>query len=135
MRHRLLFWLILLLLMTTAIAGLRGGLPLVRDGATHQIQALGFLELAYGVGGFLGGLGLLWRRRWALPAVAVWGAAGTTAAFVAPLLFTPRVVWSGVILGGVGAAAIAIGVAWYVWRYLKSAASASPTDVSSGYGG
>ena len=121
MRQRVLFWLVLLLLMTTAIAGLRGGLPLIRDSATHQIQALGFLELTYGVGGLLGGLGLLWRRRWAFPAVAVWGAAATAAAFVAPLLFAREAAWGGIILGAVAAAAIAVAVAWYVWRYLKSA--------------
>jgi hypothetical protein len=102
----------------TGLNGLYNGISDVSD-AENALQTLvSLLNILVGITG-LSAAALVWKQhRWASAAVIGWAAAIVTISIMAPRAYAPEEVgWLAAILGGLGAAAVAVALVLYVrWR-------------------
>ena len=105
-----------LLLLLAGVSGMNEGLP--GQAATPGQWFVLVCETGYGVTSFVALYGLLSGRRWARPAMLLWGALVTAAAAVATIAFGDAGLPAAVV-GGVATAGICALAIWLAFPRLR----------------
>lgn len=122
------FGIVPLLLATSAVSETAGGLESVRRPASSAILVEGSIQLASAVLS-VAALVALWKRRdLVLPLFILWGAAITTVASLAPVVYGGAPVSAGVSAG----ASTAVIVGLLAWAWQRHALSAVRPPSASG---
>ena len=120
------------LLLVTGFLGITNGFRELDDGLTALQQSVTFAVLVYGVLGFLGAVGLIRRRPWAVTVTIAWTLAAMWAASVASFAFhDPTLKEAGTLSGVAGAfvgtALIGSFVIWVAHRETRQQALPNST--------